>query len=67
MPFSHWQQTGLTPRPHAKSDPLESAISFERYRLTVVSGWPDGEQKHESARTILDNLKRLELQRALEV
>jgi hypothetical protein len=63
MTYSHWQETGPTPRQHAKSDPLESAITFERYRLSVVSGWPDGEEKLEKVLTISCALKRLESRR----
>lgn len=58
--YSHWQNTGPTPRPRAKSDPLESAIAFERYRLSVVSGWPEGEEKRTTAPSIWNALKRLE-------
>jgi len=61
--YSHWQQTGPAPRPHAKSDPLASAIRFARYRLTVVSGWPEGEVRLETAKSISCALEQLESQR----
>ena len=62
--YSHWHQTGPAPRPRPKSSPLDSAIAFERYRLSVVSRWPESEEKLEKARAIERNLKRLESERA---
>ena len=64
MTYSHWQQTGPAPHPRPKSSPLDSAIAFERYRLSVVSRWPDSEAKRETATAIERNLKRLECERA---
>jgi hypothetical protein len=61
--YSHWHQTGPAPRPRPKTSPLDSAIAFERYRLSVVSRWPESEAKQEKARTIERILKRLESER----
>ena len=61
--YSHWHQTGFTPRPQSKSNPLHSAIAFERYRLSVISRWPESEAKREKALAIERNLKRLESER----
>ncbi|HLK47170.1 MAG TPA: hypothetical protein VKT49_03490 [Bryobacteraceae bacterium] len=61
--YSHWHQTGPAPRPRPKCSPLDSAIAFERYRLSVVSRWPESEQKMEKARAIERTLKRLESER----
>jgi len=61
--YSHWHQTGDVPRPRYKSSPLDSAIAFERYRLSVVSRWPDSEEKLEKARAIARTLERLESER----
>ena len=63
MTYSHWHETGPAPRPRPKSSPLDSAIAFERYRLSVVSRWPDSEAKHEKSSSIERNLKRLETER----
>lgn len=62
--YSHWHQTGDVPRPRPKSSPLDSAIAFERYRLSVVSRWPDSEEKVEKSRAITRVLRRLESERA---
>lgn len=62
--YSHWHETGVAPRPRVKSSPLDSAIAFERYRLSVVSRWPDSEEKQEKARAIERTIKRLESERA---
>jgi len=62
--YSHWHQTGPAPRPRPKSSPLDSAIAFERYRLSVVSRWPESEEKREKACVIKHNLQRLESERA---
>ena len=61
--YSHWHQTGPAPRPHAKSNPLHSAIAFERYRLSVISRWPESAEKREKALAIERSLKRLESER----
>lgn len=61
--FSHWHQTGEVPRPRQKTSPLDSAIAFERYRLSVVSRWPDSDEKLEKARAIARTLQRLESER----
>ena len=61
--YSHWRETGSAPRPRHKSSPLDSAIAFERYRLSVVSRWPDSDEKMEKARLIEHTLKRLEAER----
>jgi len=61
--YSHWHQTGSVPRPRSKSSPLDSAIAFERYRLSVVSRWPDSEEKLEKAQAIERALERLESER----
>ena len=63
MNYSHWHQTGPTPRPRPKTSPLDSAIAFERYRLSVVARWPESEEKQEKAHAIQRNLKRLESER----
>jgi hypothetical protein len=64
--YSHWHQTGEVPRPRTKTSPLDSAIAFERYRLSVVSRWPDSEEKVERARAITRALERLESERVSE-
>ncbi len=61
--YSHWHQTGAAPRPRPTTSPLDSAIAFERYRLSVVSRWPDSEEKREKFRAIERTLKRLESER----
>ena len=61
--YSHWHQTGPAPRPRRNLSPLDSAIAFERYRLSVVSRWPESEQKREKADSIERNLRRLESER----
>ena len=61
--YSHWHQTGPVPRPSSRRDPLDSAIAFERYRLSVVSRWPDGEEKQLKFRAIQRILTRLESER----
>ena len=61
--YSHWHQTGSAPRPHPRSSPLDQAIAFERYRLSVISRWPDSEEKVEKARSIERTLQRLEAER----
>ncbi len=58
--YSHWHETGAGPAQPAKAHPLDSAIAFERYRLTVVSRWPEGEAKQQRMRTIQSTLERLE-------
>ena len=63
MTYSHWHQTGPAPRPRPKTSPLDSAIAFERYRLSVVSRWPDSDEKREKARSIERTLERLESER----
>jgi len=62
--YSHWRETGSAPRPRTRISPLDSAIAFERYRLSVVSRWPDSEEKQEKARMIERTLRRLEAERA---
>jgi hypothetical protein len=62
--YSHWHQTGFATRPHSKTDPLHSAIAFERYRLSVISRWPESEEKREKFVAIERSLKRLETERA---
>jgi hypothetical protein len=61
--YSHWHQTGFAPHSRSKSSPLDSAIAFERYRLSVVTRWPDSEEKIEKAQAIARTLKRLESER----
>jgi hypothetical protein len=61
--YSHWHQTGFAARPHPKADPLDSAIAFERYRLSVISRWPESEEKREKFLAIERNLKRLQTER----
>lgn len=61
--YSHWHQTGFAARPLPKTNPLYSAIAFERYRLSVISRWPESEEKREKSLTIERNLKRLESER----
>lgn len=62
--YSHWHQTGAAPARPAKTNPLESAIAFERYRLLVVSRWPDNEIKQQRIRAIQSTLERLDVERA---
>ena len=62
--YSHWSQTGSAPRQRPRTSPLDSAIAFERYRLSVVSRWPDSEEKAEKARSIERTLSRLQGERA---
>jgi hypothetical protein len=68
--YSHWSCTGLTPKPHEGMSPLDSAIAFERYRLMVISRWPEDENKQDEVRMIqgvLDHLESdLNFQRALD-
>ena len=61
--YSHWSQTGTTPRHQSRTSPLDQAIAFERYRLSVISRWPDSDEKHEKAGAIERTLKRLESER----
>jgi len=61
--YSHWHETGAVPRPLAQSDPLDSAIAFERYRLSVVSRWPEDDLKRQRVSTIQCALQRLESDR----
>ena len=61
--YSHWHETGAAPRPRPQTSPLDSAIAFERYRLSVVSRWPDSDEKVEKARAIARTLERLESER----
>ena len=43
--------------------PLDEAVAFARYRLLVISRWPDGELKEQTITTIERALKSLEAQR----
>ena len=58
--YSHWHQTGETPRPHTAVSPLDSAIAFQRYRLTVISAWPEDEAKAQSLGVVRRALEKLE-------
>ncbi len=64
--YSHWHQTGATRPAPEKPNPLDDAIAFEKYRLTVVSQWPEGDVKQEKIRKIRRTLDRLEAQRAAQ-
>ncbi|HJT90113.1 MAG TPA: hypothetical protein VJ732_19715 [Bryobacteraceae bacterium] len=63
--YSHWHQTGATRPAPEKSNPLDAAIAFEKYRLTVVSQWPEGDAKQEKLRKIQRAIQHLESQRAV--
>ena len=51
-------------RPIVSRTPLDGAIVFERYRLAVVSRWPDDDVRQEKIAIIESNLQRLESERA---
>jgi len=61
--YAHWDLTGATPRPPAKTTPLDSAIAFEQYRLRVISRWPEDEAKQMNVRVIQHALHQLESDR----
>jgi len=63
--YSHWHQTGTVPRPVTQCDPLDSAIAFERYRLSVVSRWPEDDLKRQRVNAIQSSLERLESDRKI--
>jgi hypothetical protein len=58
--YSHWDVTGVGPARPSPASPLDYAIAFEQYRLTIVSAWPDSEDKQERLRGITSALRRLE-------
>lgn len=61
--YSHWDLTGAGPARPSHSSPLDYAISFEQYRLMLVSAWPESEDKQERLRSIDSAIRRLELAR----
>ena len=61
--YSHWSVTGAMPKPHSGMSPIDSAISFERYRLAVISRWPEDEVKRARIRNIQHTLEQLESDR----